>query len=285
MDSASRQIGAGVDLQLKAPTGEMIEQAIRLDFLASNNETEYKVVLTGIDLANSVSSEKLIISSDSQLVVGQVNGEYETQDQRMVRYASLVKQRLESFAAWKLEHIPRDLNEKAYALAVVAASLLIIETIFLLVYLQPTSSITTNQVNKIDEAYSSWMTPIVHYLISGELPYNRIEAHKIHVQAARFSLVNGQLYKRSLDESYLKCLTSQQGLYVLVELHEGICENHPSGRTLAHKAHMQGYYWSTMRADVAAYVRKCDRCQRQAPISRLSAQDLTAITSPWPFSQ
>ena len=86
------------------------------------------------------------------------------------------------------------------------------------------------------------MTPIVHYLSSGELPDNRIEAPKIHVQAARFSLMNGQLYKRSLDESYLKCLNNQQGQYVLVELHEGICENHPSNRTLAHKAHTQGYY-------------------------------------------
>ena len=35
------------------------------------------------------------------------------------------------------------------------------------------------------------MTLIVHYLSSGELPDNRIEAHKIQVQATRFSLVNG----------------------------------------------------------------------------------------------
>ena len=40
-----------------------------------------------------------------------------------------------------------------------------------------------------------------------------------------------------------------------------------------------------MRADVAAYVRRCNRCQRQAPISRVSAQDLTTIMSPWPFAQ
>ena len=37
-----------------------------------------------------------------------------------------------------------DSNEKADALAVIAASLLIKETIFLHVYLQPASSITTN---------------------------------------------------------------------------------------------------------------------------------------------
>ena len=71
---------------------------------------------------------------------------------------------------------------------------------------------------------------------------NKIEAHEIQVQVARFSLINGQLYKRSLDGPYLKCLTTQQGQYILVELHEGICGNHLGGRTLAHRAHTQGYY-------------------------------------------
>ena len=119
----------------------------------------------------------------------------------------------------------------------------------------------------------------------GELPDNRIATHKIQVQTARFSLVNGQLYKRSLDGPHLKCLTAQEGQYILEKLHEGICGNHQGGRTLAHRAHTQGYYWSTMRADAVAYVRECDHCQRQAPISRVSAQDLTTITRPWPFSQ
>ena len=57
--------------------------------------------------------------------------------------------------AWKLEHISRNLNEKADALVAVAASLPIKEMIFLSVYLQPTSSITTNQAKEIDEACSS----------------------------------------------------------------------------------------------------------------------------------
>ena len=127
----------------------------------------------------------------------------------MIKYVCLVKLRLQSFAIWKLEHIPRNSNEKANVLAIVAASLPIKETVFLLVYLQPTSSITINQVNEIDEACSSWMTPIVHYLSSRALPDNKVEAHKIQVQAAKFSLVNGQLYKQSLDSPYLKCLTSQ----------------------------------------------------------------------------
>ena len=87
----------------------------------------------------------------------------------MVRYASMVKQRLGSFVAWKLEHIPRDSNEKADALVVVVVSIMIKEMVFLLVYYQPTSSITTDQVSKIDKAFPSWLTLIMHYLSLGEL--------------------------------------------------------------------------------------------------------------------
>ena len=62
----------------------------------------------------------------------------------MVKYVYLVKLRLFSFAAWKLEHIPRDSNERADDLAIVATSLPIKETVFLPIYYQTTSSITTN---------------------------------------------------------------------------------------------------------------------------------------------
>ena len=74
VDGASLQMGDGVSLQLRVPTGERIEQAIWLDFPASNNESEYEAIVAGVDLANFVSLERLIIHNDSQLVVGQVNG-------------------------------------------------------------------------------------------------------------------------------------------------------------------------------------------------------------------
>ena len=113
VDSASRHTGAGIDLQLKALNGEVVEKVIQLDFPSSNNKTEYEAIIARIDLTQSVSLDNLLIHSDSQLVVGKVNGEYETQDQRMAMYMGLVKQRLESFTTWKLDHILRDSNEKA----------------------------------------------------------------------------------------------------------------------------------------------------------------------------
>ena len=94
----------------------------------------------------------------------------------------------------------------------------------------------------------------MQYINTGELPDDRNKAHKVQIQLARFSLVNGQLFKWSLDVPYLKCLNAEQGHYVLAELHEELCGNHPGGRTLAHRAHTQGYYWPTMRSDAVDYV-------------------------------
>ena len=191
----------------------------------------------------------------------------------MAKYVTLVKQRLGSFSTWKLEHIPRDCNEKAAALAVMAASLPITKTIFLPIYYQSDSSIATVLVSQVDETSPSCIDPIA-YISPGELPNEKDKVHKVRIQSARFSLINGQLFKRSLDEPYLKCPTVEQSQYVLGKLHEGICGNHPSGSTLAHRAHTQGYYWPTMKSDAADYVRKCDQCQRQAPVLRSPAQDL-----------
>ena len=81
------------------------------------------------------------------------------------------------------------------------------------------------------------MDSIVQYISMGELSNDRNKAHKIQIQSAKFSLVNEKLFKRSLDGTYLKCLTTEQGQYVLAELHEGICGNQPGGRTLAYRAH------------------------------------------------
>ena len=178
-----------------------------------------------------------------------------------------------------------DSNEQADALASVVVSLPIKEVIYLPIYYQPCSSILHAQVSQINESPPSWMDPIRLYIATGELPDDRSMAHKIQVQSARFSLVDGQLYKRSLGGPYLKCLTPEQGQYVLAELHEGICGNHPGGRTLAHRAHTQGYYWPTMKSDAADLVKKCDPCQRMSPILKSPVQDLVSITSPWPFAQ
>ena len=60
---------SGVGLVLQSPTGELMEQTIRLNFSASNNETEYEVMLAELDLALMLVVAKFKVRSDSQLIV------------------------------------------------------------------------------------------------------------------------------------------------------------------------------------------------------------------------
>ena len=73
----------------------------------------------------------------------------------MAKYVSFVKQFLGSLESWKLEHIPKDCNEKADALAAVAASLSMTEAIFLPIYYLLDSSIITTRVSQVDEVSPS----------------------------------------------------------------------------------------------------------------------------------
>ena len=104
-------------------------------------------MIAGLELALAMGADSLSVQSDSQLVVGQVKAKFKSRDPRMAKYASLVKKKLNTLSAWKLEHVPRDYNKRIDALAVVVASLPIRETIFLPIYYQMDSSILHAQVS------------------------------------------------------------------------------------------------------------------------------------------
>ena len=288
VDGASRSSGCGVGLLLQSPTGEHLEQAIRLGFPASNNEAEYEAILFGLDLALALSVSKLRVYSDSQLVVRHVQKEYEAKDARMTRYLTKVRDTLQRFTEWTIEKIRKTENGRADALAGIAASLPIKEAILLPIHVQTNPSVTeTSTCNTIETSQADtqeWTNNITEYLRTGTLPGDPKQAHKVRVQAARFTLIGGHLYRQSFTGPYLRCLSHSEAQYVLAELHEGVCGNHSGGRSLAHRAHSQGYYWPTMKDDAAAYVKKCDKCQRHAPIPHMPSETLKPISGPWPFA-
>lgn len=145
-------------------------------------------------------------------------------------------------ANWQVKRIPNEKNGKADVLVRVVTTLLITESIMLPVNVQPTPSIASEQVHDIAHTDIGWMQHIINYLRTGEAPKDGKQAHKLRVQAVRFTLINDQLYMRSFGGPYLKCLIDSEAQYVLAELHEGICDNHPGERTLAQQAYSQGYY-------------------------------------------
>lgn len=105
MDGASKASGSEIGLVLQSLTREQLEQAIQLGFPASNNEVEYEATLVGLDLALTLAATKLRIYNDSQLVIGQIQGEYEAKDKCMVRYLVQVQANLAKLSEWAVERV------------------------------------------------------------------------------------------------------------------------------------------------------------------------------------
>ena len=138
---------------LQSPTGEQLEQAIRLGFLTSNNEAEYETILSGLDLALTLSVSKLKIYNDSQLVVRHVQEEYGARDERMTRYLTKLRDTLQRLGEWTIEKVPRADNVRADALAGIATSFPIKEAILLPIYVQTNPFITEAPAcNAIEES-------------------------------------------------------------------------------------------------------------------------------------
>ena len=82
-DGAANQKGARVGIVLITLEKLVIEKSQRFGFLATNNEAEYEALLAGIAMVSQLRGEVVELYSNSQLVVGQVNGEFKARDERM----------------------------------------------------------------------------------------------------------------------------------------------------------------------------------------------------------
>ena len=90
MDGATNAQGSGVGLILTSPDGIDVEYTLRFGFQASNNEAKYEAVIIGLNLAHSMEADKLEVSSDSQLVVKQIEDSYEARGGKMILYLKKV---------------------------------------------------------------------------------------------------------------------------------------------------------------------------------------------------
>uniref|UniRef100_A0A2N9FK28 Uncharacterized protein n=1 Tax=Fagus sylvatica TaxID=28930 RepID=A0A2N9FK28_FAGSY len=281
-------IGSGLGVVLTAPQGQMMELAIRLGFPASNNVAEYEALLHGLRCAIALQADPLTVYCDSQLVVNQISGDYAAKDEKMRIYLVEAKKLLAKFKHVQIEHIGRELNGHADALAGLASAVAPELRRIISVGVQSLPSIGSNTTNEVCSVVqsSSWMSPILAYLKDDILPTDRKEADRIRRIAPRYWVSKeGNLYRRSFTGPYLRCVHPDTVQNLLWEIHEGVCGGHTGGRSLAHRAIGQGYWWPYMQKDAAQYVKQCDKCQRFAPSIHQPAASLNPIASPWPFSQ
>ena len=75
-------------LILVSPKRIIIKKSIRLDFSTTNNEVEYEALLEGMSMVQKMGGKTVEMFSDLRLVIGQVNEELESRDERIQGYLS-----------------------------------------------------------------------------------------------------------------------------------------------------------------------------------------------------
>ena len=149
-DGAFSLQGAGAGVLLVAPTGEHLKYVVQMHFpkeQAMNNTAEYEGLLAGLRIAADLGIKKLIVRGDSQLVVRQVNKDY--QSPLMEAYIDEVRKLEEHFDGLQMEHVPRAQNDVADGLSKCAALKLPVEPgIFVLKLTQPSVTPSTGQNKK-----------------------------------------------------------------------------------------------------------------------------------------
>jgi len=84
---------------------------------ATNNQAEYKALIRAIEVAREYGFDDVHIRGDSELIVKQVRGEWDTNDPELRENRVRVRELLTDFDDWQIEHVPREINDRADELA------------------------------------------------------------------------------------------------------------------------------------------------------------------------
>ncbi|XP_027150213.1 uncharacterized protein LOC113750438 [Coffea eugenioides] len=251
---------------------------------SSNSEAEYEAVIAGLQLSRKLGAAHILVYSDSQLVVCQILGKYETREEVMHRYLSKVHQLVAHFESFEIQRIPWSQNKGADALSRLTSTSFSDLNKTILVEVLVESEYLEEVVCPVYPG-DTWMGPLIRFLSQGELPEDQTKSRKLQRKAARYGLRQNLLYKRSYLGLWLRCITSSEGERILQDIHEGLCGAHVGYQMLVKKALLLGYFWPTMRVDAQTMVLSYPSCQHHAPEHHRPTNLMIPITSPWPFEQ
>ncbi|XP_070028809.1 uncharacterized protein [Nicotiana sylvestris] len=122
-DGAVNAKGVRIGAILISPIGQHYLATARPQFFCTNNTAEYEACIMGMNMAIDQDVEELLIIGDSNMIIQQTQGEWETRDVKLIPYKQHVEDLSKRFKSIEFKYIPRCHNELADAFATLASML------------------------------------------------------------------------------------------------------------------------------------------------------------------
>jgi hypothetical protein len=107
----------------------------------------------------------------------------------------------------------------------------------------------------------------------------------MQARARGYVLKDNSLFKLGVCTPLLKCITQEQGIELMKEIHGGICGSHIPARALAGKAFGQGFYWPMAIRDAEQIVKTCKAYQFAAKHQRRPGALSQHMNPTWPLQR
>jgi ribonuclease HI len=106
-----------IGIVIKDEAGLILDKISRRLGVTTNNQAEYQAIIIGLEKAISLGAKNVVVKSDSELVVKQINGHYKIKNTALRPLYQRVVQLTGSLASFSISYIPREQNAMADALA------------------------------------------------------------------------------------------------------------------------------------------------------------------------
>ncbi|MFC1983691.1 ribonuclease HI family protein [Chloroflexota bacterium] len=108
---------AAIGVTIKDERGKLITSISQRIGRTTNNQAEYRAIITALEEAIRLGTKQVNINSDSELVVKQINGQYRVKKATLKPLYQQLIQLLGSLESFTITHIPRQQNKEADDLA------------------------------------------------------------------------------------------------------------------------------------------------------------------------
>lgn len=97
--------------------GGIVDEAGETIGETTNNRAEYEALIRALEMAATHGYDEVEIRGDSELIVKQIRGEYDVNVPELRERRARVHELLTQFEDWSIQHVPREVNERADELA------------------------------------------------------------------------------------------------------------------------------------------------------------------------